>query len=88
MLRVPAPGRVENRTVDGSANPYLALAVLAAAGLDGIDRSLDPGEPNEENLYELSMVDLAQRGIDTMPITLMHAVDALAHDDVITRGAG
>ena len=43
MLRVPEPGRVENRCVDGSANPYLAFAVLAAAGLDGVDRDLDPG---------------------------------------------
>ena len=45
MLRVPAPGRVEDRTVDGSCNPYLAATVLLAAGLDGIERELDAGRP-------------------------------------------
>ena len=46
MLRVPGPGRVEDRTIDGSCNPYLAAAVTLAAGLDGIERGLDPGEPD------------------------------------------
>ena len=46
MLRVPAPGRVEDRTVDGSCNPYLAATVLLAAGLDGIERELEcPATP-------------------------------------------
>ena len=45
MLRVPAPGRVEDRTVDGSCNPYLAATVLLAAGLDGIERELEPRRP-------------------------------------------
>lgn len=88
MLRVPEPGRVENRTVDGSANPYLALAAMAAAGLDGIDRDLDPGDPNENNLYELSISELEHRGIQMMPITLIHALDALASDDVVQGSLG
>src|SRR5919199_1141604 len=54
MLRIPAPGRVENRTIDGSCNPYLAATVLLAAGLDGIERGLDAGTPNERNMYEVS----------------------------------
>jgi glutamine synthetase len=45
MLRIPAPGRVENRTIDGSCNPYLAATVLLAAGLDGIAKGLDAGTP-------------------------------------------
>ena len=45
MLRVPAPGRVEDRTVDGSCNPYLAATVLLAAGLDGIERELECPRP-------------------------------------------
>jgi glutamine synthetase len=53
MLRIPAPGRVENRIVDGAANPYLACAVVLAAGLDGIMRRLDPGRRNDQNLYEV-----------------------------------
>ena len=44
MLRVPEAGRIEHRGVDGSANPYLAATALLAAGLDGIDRGLDPGD--------------------------------------------
>ncbi len=53
MLRIPAAGRIEDRTVDGSCNPYLAATAMLAAGLDGIERGLDPGEPNSANLYEL-----------------------------------
>ncbi len=46
MLRIPGPGRIEDRTIDGSANPYLAAAAVLAAGLDGIENGLDAGEPN------------------------------------------
>ena len=52
MIRIPAPGRFEDRTIDGAANPYLAATVILAAGLDGIENELDPGEPNEGNMYE------------------------------------
>jgi glutamine synthetase len=83
MLRVPAPGRVENRGCDGAANPYLAMAVQLAAGLDGIDRSLDPGEPNRENLFSLSTTEVAEKGIKAMPPTLSHAVDHLVADPVM-----
>ena len=48
MLRVPAPGRVEDRTVDGSCNPYLAATVLLAAGLDGIERELECARPERD----------------------------------------
>ena len=47
MLRIPAPGRVEDRTVDGSCNPYLAATVLLAAGLDGIERELECRRPEQ-----------------------------------------
>ena len=43
MIRVPGPGRIENRMVDAAANPYLACAAMLAAGLDGIDHHIDPG---------------------------------------------
>jgi glutamine synthetase len=86
MLRIPEGGRVEDRGVDGSANPYLAITVLAAAGLDGIDRGLDPGEPNRDNLFELTAAQVAERNLTVMPPTLFHAADALVADDVL-RGA-
>jgi glutamine synthetase len=88
MLRVPEGGRVENRACDGSANPYLALAVQLAAGLDGIDRGLDPGEPNRDNLYTLPPGEVAARGIRALPPTLLHAVDELVADDVMRDALG
>ena len=88
MLRVPEPGRIENRGVDGSANPYLAFAALLGAGLDGIDRSLDPGEPNRDNLYAVPAEDVAARGITSMPATLADAVTELAADEVLRRALG
>lgn len=88
MLRVPEPGRVENRCVDGAANPYLAITVMAAAGIDGIDRDLDPGEPNRDNLYELPTSELAARGLAPMPPTLLHAADALVADPVLRAALG
>jgi len=88
MLRIPEPGRVENRAVDGSANPYLAMAAQLAAGLDGIDRALDPGEPNQDNLHLLSADEVARRGIRTMPPTLLHAMDELVADDVMRDALG
>src|SRR5260221_4531499 len=63
MLRVPEAGRVENRAVDGSANPDLAMAAQLAAGLDGIDPRLDPGEPNKDKLHMLSAYERVVRGI-------------------------
>jgi glutamine synthetase len=88
MLRVPEGGRVENRAVDGSANPYLAMAAQLAAGLDGIDRGLDPGEPNQDNLYLLSADEVTRRGIRTLPPTLLHAMDELVADDVMRDALG
>ena len=88
MLRVPEPGRVENRVVDGSANPYLAFTVMLAAGLDGIDRGLDPGNPNQDNLYELPLEEVQARGIKVVPATLPQAIDELVRDDVLREALG
>ncbi len=88
MLRIPEGGRIENRGVDGSANPYLAITAILAAGLDGIDRDLDPGEPNTDNLYTLSAQQVTERGIRSMPPTLLHAAEALVSDDVLRAALG
>ncbi len=88
MLRVPEGGRVENRACDGAANPYLAMAAQLAAGLDGIDRGLDPGEPNRDNLHVLPAEEVAARGIRTLPPTLLHAMDELVADDVLREALG
>jgi glutamine synthetase len=81
MLRIPlSGGRVECRTVDGSCNPYLAAAMLLAAGLDGIENDIDPGPGYEENLYEFTDTQLASAGIEVLPRTLHDAVECFAAD--------
>jgi glutamine synthetase len=86
MIRIPAPGRIEVRSVDGAANPYLAPAVLLAAGLDGIERRLEPGTLNRDNLYDVSYEELTERGIGMLPTSLVEALDELEADPVV-RGA-
>jgi len=86
-VRVPY-GRIEFRLPDGAANPYLATAALAAAGLDGIDRKLDPGEPLNINLYELTPEEIRARGIGLLPQSLHAAIDALEADQVVQDGIG
>jgi glutamine synthetase len=88
MLRIPGPGRVEDRTVDGSCNPYLAAAGVLAAGLDGIERKLDAGEPNAENLYAIPYDELKGRGLETLPATLLQATYELEHDDALRAALG
>ena len=88
MIRTPAPGRIENRLSDGAANPYLAATVLLAAGLDGIENQIDPGEQNRDNLYEVSEDELQLRGIFALPSTLSEAADSLEDDDTIKKALG
>ena len=88
MIRVPEGGRFEDRTIDGSANPYLAAAALLAAGLDGIDNKLDPGEPNLGNLYESTEEERAERGIEVLPGNLLDATRNLETDDVLREAFG
>ncbi|MYE67596.1 MAG: type III glutamate--ammonia ligase [Acidimicrobiia bacterium] len=88
MIRVPEPGRIEVRAVDGAANPYLAFSALLGCGLAGIDAGADPGEPNGDNLYTLRVAEIAARGIEAMPPTLLHAVENLEADDVLRAALG
>lgn len=88
MLRVPDSGRVEHRGVDGSANPYLAFAVMLAAGMDGVDRGLDPGEQVTDNLFALRPEEAAARGIRQLPKTLDRAVEELVADPVLRAALG
>ncbi|MFM7648005.1 MAG: type III glutamate--ammonia ligase, partial [Cyanobium sp.] len=81
MLRIPGAGsRVECRAADSACNPYLAAAMLLAAGLEGIRAQLDPGEPNLVNAYRLSPEQRAARGLTTLPRTLGEAIEAFAPD--------
>jgi glutamine synthetase type III len=74
MIRVPDGGRFEIRLADGAANPYLLQAVITGAGLDGIERALDPGKPLSVNMYtEGHTVRDAKR----LPLNLLDALRAL-----------
>jgi glutamine synthetase len=74
----PKTKRVEFRSPDPTANPYLAFSALMLAGMDGITRQLDPGEPLDTDIYELSEQELA--GIGRVPGSLEAALDALESD--------
>jgi glutamine synthetase len=89
MLRIPLTSpRVESRAVDATCNPYLAAAAYLQAGLDGIEAELDPGEPGRENMYLLSDAELADRGVKTLPRTLLEAVEAFDADPLMERVFG
>lgn len=88
-IRVPmAGGRCESRNVDGAVNPYLAATLALAAGLEGIREGLDPGSPQDDNLYELSETEREARGIEFLPKTLGEAIDAFEADPFMTQVLG
>jgi glutamine synthetase len=82
-LRVSAPGRFEYRSVDSMVNPYIMGSTILAAADDGIDNQLDPGEPEERNIYE-AIKD--GKDVKKLPMSLGEALDALAADEVVQRG--
>jgi len=86
--RAPAASRIELRSPDPSCNPYLALAVMVKAGLDGIKRDLDCPDPVRENIYEFDAEKREEYGIETLPPNLGAAVDALEDDEVIQDALG
>jgi glutamine synthetase len=88
MLRIPGHGRVEDRTIDGSCNPYLAATVVLAAGLDGIENRIDPGDPNPGNLYDVPEDELKRRGVELLPANLLDATRELERDDVMRKALG
>ncbi|CAA2145245.1 type III glutamate--ammonia ligase [Methylobacterium bullatum] len=88
-VRVPAGGgRCESRNADGAVNPYLAAALVLAAGLEGVRERIDPGAPNEDNLYDLTDAQRAERSIEFLPQTLAEAVDAFAADPLVEKTLG
>jgi glutamine synthetase len=88
MLRIPEAGRIEDRTVDGSCNPYLAATAMLAAGLDGVERGLDPGDPNSANLYTLAEQELADQGIELLPTNLLDATRELERNEPLRAAFG
>jgi glutamine synthetase len=92
LVRVPssrgANTRVELRMPDPSCNPYLALAAMLRAGLDGVERELDPGPPVNKNIYKMSHRERRHLRIDELPGNLSDAIDELEKSDLMRETLG
>jgi glutamine synthetase len=87
MVRVPY-GRLEFRLADSGCNPYLATAALLAAGLDGVERKFNPGEPHNFNHYTKTDAELKELGIKVLPQSLSEAMNALEADALFGEALG
>ena len=92
LIRIPAgrgnSTRIEFRSPDPSCNPYLTFAVVLAAGLDGIKRGLDPGQPVDLNVYDLTAEERKAHGIGLLPANLKEALNCLEGDKVLREALG
>ena len=95
LIRVPEykPGkekatRIEYRSPDPACNPYLAFSVMLAAGLDGIEKGYKAPEPVEENVYEMGEEERQRRGIDTLPASLLEAIQLTENSELVHRALG
>lgn len=89
MLRLPQTRKaIENRACDMCVNPYLALAITLAASLEGIRDELDPGEPVDKPLYDLTDEEAETRGVERLPGNLLEAVEAFDRDPLAREALG
>jgi glutamine synthetase len=86
--RESATANIELKPVDVTCNPYLALCAVLAAGMDGVDRGLDPGEPTMVDPATLGDEERTSRGIRPLPASLDEALDALEGDDALVQALG
>ena len=92
LIRIPASRglstRVEVRSVDPAANPYLALAVLLKAGLDGVKNKINPPAPVDRNIYAMNKEERLAEGVTDLPATLAQAIEVLKSNEVIVSALG
>ncbi|HOV69719.1 MAG TPA: type I glutamate--ammonia ligase [Clostridia bacterium] len=92
LIRIPAAKgestRIELRCPDPSCNPYLALAVILAAGLDGIKRGLKPPAPVERNIYAMTPEQRKAENIDSLPKDLYEAIQYMMADELVMNTLG
>lgn len=92
LVRIPASRgngtRLELRSPDPSANPYLAIALILRAGLDGIERKLTLPTPINRNIYVMNEMERVRAGIHSLPPSLREALDELANDDIMREALG
>jgi glutamine synthetase len=79
---------VEFKTIDASANPYLALGALIACGLDGVERELEPGEPSEHDPARMTAQELARGRVRPLPTSMRAALDELEKDEFLLGTMG
>ena len=80
------PKRAEFRTPDTSCNPYLAFAAILCAGLDGIKKKIDPGNPADEDIYKLTSQRRKELSIGELPGSLTESIDSLRSDSEFLKG--
>jgi glutamine synthetase len=91
LVRIPdgrRTKRLEFRSPDAACNPYLAIAAIIAAGIDGIKKEIDPGQPVREAIGSLSREEIEERGIKWLPSSLVEAIHALQEDNYIQEKLG
>ncbi|WP_067730171.1 type I glutamate--ammonia ligase [Oceanobacillus damuensis] len=92
LVRVPSSRglstRIEVRSVDPAANPYMALALLLAAGLDGVENKMEAPEAIDRNIYVMNKAEREANGIKDLPATLMDALEELQKDEVLISALG
>jgi len=95
LIRIPEykPGkemhaRIEYRSPDPACNPYLAFAVMLAAGLDGIEKEIPLPPPVEENVFEMSAAERQARGIEMLPGSLIEAIEAAEQSEFLRSALG
>lgn len=92
LVRVPTSRglstRIEVRSVDPAANPYMAMAVMLAAGLDGIENDLDVPTPVDRNIYAMNKKEREENGVLDLPATLYEALQKLVEDEVMREAMG
>ncbi|MDJ0556409.1 MAG: glutamine synthetase family protein [Microcoleaceae cyanobacterium MO_207.B10] len=84
----PSPTHFELKTVDGAANPYLALGAVISAGLDGVNRGLEVAEPTAVDPGNLTSEERKMRGMDALPSSLGEAIANLVNNDVLKNALG
>lgn len=80
--------RIEYRGIDPTTNPYFCFSCILMAGLDGIKKKTEPGDPVDEDIYELSDQEKRELNIKQLPTTLRDSIDALTSDDVLAATLG
>jgi glutamine synthetase type III len=84
MIRIPEPGRFEFRLADGAVNPYLLPCAMIAAGLDGIERQIDPGDRADYNSY----TQPPSAEVKRLPANLLDALRCLESNSVLAKAMG